>query len=675
MVKSKAAVKFYAVACGRTRGIFQTWEQACAQVQKYAGAKQKSFKTMAEAEAWMGEHPGSSSASHAYKRARVAERSTPAASSLAAFDERASPFAWAAHAPLGTPASATTAEQSARTSGSSLSAEQQRFVELVLSGDNVLLSGVGGTGKSTALKAAIAALDTAGIPHAMVAPTGVAAILLGGQTLHAFAGCGRAEHVKDLGNMWSRKNEWRSVRVLIVDEFSMLSAELLDWLDAQVRQIRGDSSAPFGGIALVFAGDALQLPPVRGQFQLASTPPPAEGTADRCADNIPLNVAELSALAFQSACFREARFRPVELTQVFRQEAGRLVRCLEAVRRGAVVPGGEAHALFATELSRALPARADGVEPTRLYARNRDVDATNASRLAELTTERRVFAACDSVTPRNGTSREKLRADGFFGKRFNQVLVERECAAPELLELAVGAQVMLTANLVPGLLANGSRGVVIGFEPILKPPCADAAADAGGADAAGATGAAAEAAVTSAPADDEAVRYPIVRFANGVTRMIRPFEFTKEVYLRGECVRAQLPLKLAWALTIHKAQGATLDLVVVDLEGCFENGQAYVALSRARSEEGLQVLNFAPRVVIASALAVRFADAFSAAARAPSDSGRDALTRFLRSEQVPFWLLPLCANVARRQQWLRYCSTSSVVSGWLRKYCAPGGQR
>jgi hypothetical protein len=217
--------------------------------------------------------------------------------------------------------------------------------------------------------------------------------------------------------------------------------------------------------------------------------PPVEGGADDCAANIPLDraelsfipidVAELSALPFQSACFREARFRPVELTQVFRQEAGRLVRCLEAVRKGAVAPGSEAHALFATELGRELPARDDGVEPTRLYARNASVDATNASRLAQMTTERHTFHASDSVVARNGAFEAALRAESFFGKRFKGVLDERDCAAPELLVLAVGAQVMLTANLVPGLLANSSRGVVGGFSELaLKPPRADACSDA-----------------------------------------------------------------------------------------------------------------------------------------------------------------------------------------------------
>lgn len=104
-------------------------------------------------------------------------------------------------------------------------------------------------------------------------------------------------------------------------------------------------------------------------------------------------------------------------------------------------------------------------------------------------------------------------------------------------------------------------------------------------------------------------RYPLVRFVNNVSRIIVPEAFERVLYRQGTCMRKQIPLRLAWALTIHKSQGATLDYVVCDLQGCFTSGQAYVALSRARSMSGLEIKNFCSRHVIADPLVEAFYDA------------------------------------------------------------------
>lgn len=131
---------------------------------------------------------------------------------------------------------------------------------------------------------------------------------------------------------------------------------------------------------------------------------------------------------------------------------------------------------------------------------------------------------------------------------------------------------MLTKNMPSANLVNGSRGVVVRM------------------------------------VDQQ---FPEVRFATGQTLVCRPETFERTVYMVGKCVRKQVPLRLAWALTVHKSQGATLDRVQADLTGCFAPGQAYVALSRARSASGLQIIGFSPRAVKTNPLAVGFHDATS----------------------------------------------------------------
>lgn len=126
--------------------------------------------------------------------------------------------------------------------------------------------------------------------------------------------------------------------------------------------------------------------------------------------------------------------------------------------------------------------------------------------------------------------------------------------------------------------------------------------------------------------------FPIVKFLNGTQRLISPHTFVFEAYGGASCTRLQIPLKLAWCLTIHKIQGASLDYVSVDLDGCFETGQAYVALSRARSDNGLSVKNFRRLLVRTDAVAKKFHEAVSQS----MGSGGSAAATML-SELPPWW--------------------------------------
>jgi len=484
----------------------------------------------------------------------------------------------------------TPAEQAAAAadpcSGVDLSNEQQRAVGLVQAGQNVFLTGVAGTGKShviRAIKGALRAKHGAAFRErvAAVGPTGMSALGVGGSTLHSFAGCGRPRTVADFGKCWGRRDQWKGVQVLIVDEISMVQAEFLDLLDQTVREIRGDVSNAFGGIQLVFCGDFFQLPPVSGGQDMAETKVPehyshAHGDARRKKVHIPVcTFDQFDAYAFQSRCWDDARFEVVELGRVFRQSDKEFIANLASIRQGNIKGVNRHVADYFGCLGRALPENADGIEPTRLNSLTVDVREKNDRRLREIEQPSRVFEARDSCVPlsdavldRDDHAAEavKLMQDKFFTDADEKVPVLR------VVELKVGAQVMLVKNLYEDAhgggqrLVNGSRGIVVAFET-------DAASK---------------------------LSHPVVKFRNGRKVTIMPEQFEKEVYDVGTCVREQIPLVLAWVLTIHKSQGLSLDAVVVDIKGCFAEGQAYVALSRARSREGLQVVNFDPSRVTAS---------------------------------------------------------------------------
>lgn len=435
-----------------------------------------------------------------------------------------------------------------------LSEEQRAVMDSVMSGANVFFTGKAGTGKTTLLRAIVAGLRARLGPAefkrrvAVTALTGVAATHIQGQTLHAALGLGTVRRHRDVQAALMRADVRKRVmgwQVLVVDECSMLSAELLDALERALREVRG-SHRPAGGLQIVMCGDFFQLPPVTKQDGQGHNLGAAYG------GSLPPSDAFLNAgYAFETPAWQRMAFEHSVLTRAFRQGDTRFVELLDAVRIGGR-PGGlacSAVAEIARLCARPLEERG-GIRPTQIYTRNRDVDDLNAAELAKLPGPKVAFAATDTTTllpdaPSEG--RAMLKRSDFF----------KDCLAAPQLELAVGAQVMLLKNLdVQNGMVNGSRGVVVRFtEP-------------GG--------------------------QPVVRFINGREEAIAPVRFSAEVHSVGECVRVQVPLKLAWALTVHKSQGMTLDYVRVSLRGVFAAGQAYVALSRARSLEGLQVTDYEP---------------------------------------------------------------------------------
>lgn len=404
-----------------------------------------------------------------------------------------------------------------------LTEDQARFAEAFFTGRNVLLAGKAGTGKSYVLKALFDYLTKSRVSVARTATTGVAAFGIGGQTIHSWAGLGLAdEHVESLIEAIKKKGKVkariRAAQVLFLDEVSMAKADLLDKLDGVLRYFR-DSPDPFGGIQVVLSGDWLQLAPVfKGD--------------------------EVQAFAFHSEVWAAANIKTVLLKKVVRQQDDDpLLTVLNDVRVG------DTSSLHLLNARVGATWTDSEIEPVRIFCRNVDVDAFNRERLARVTGAAKTYVARDSG--------EAYHTDAF----------NKNCPAPQTLELKVGAQVLLCTNIdVAQGLCNGSVGVVKAFGP------------------SGVT----------------------VKFKHGSTLVELAEWSIKEqvagldgkIIYRTVATRRQIPLRVCYALTVHRVQGMTLDRAIVDLDEAFATGQTYTALSRVRDLESLSLASAIPHSAI-----------------------------------------------------------------------------
>ena len=392
-------------------------------------------------------------------------------------------------------------------------------LEHLHAGHHLFLTGKAGTGKSTLIRHYLEQTDRSTIT---VAPTGIAALNVDGYTIHrlfSFPLGVTEEHVRG-GSYYPGRfaSALKELDTLIVDEASMVRADLFDALSAALEQYGPRPGAPFGGVQLVLVGDLYQLPPV-------VTDAEAAWIEERYG----------TPFFFSARSFDEGTFPVVELSTVFRQQGDdRLVDLLNAVREGTLLEEARA------ELNRRTdPDFEPGLDEfwLTLATTNRIVGARNRQMLERLPDPVQTFTAQISGD-----------TDGF------------EKPTDESLRIAVGAQVMLLNNDPLDRWVNGTLGRITAI----------------GADADG----------------------PVVTvlLRDGRTEHVREhtWEITRPSAEGGSLVHqvigtfTQLPMKLAWAITIHKSQGQTLDRVVVDLTGgTFANGQLYVALSRCTSLEGL----------------------------------------------------------------------------------------
>lgn len=472
---------------------------------------------------------------------------------------------------------------------------QQEAVDAVKAGENVFITGQGGVGKSHIIKIIIQhfhdKFKNEGLKQAnsdgtspsdllgVVTPTGISAIALpNGQTIHSFSGVGVPDTKEDFGNIWNKKAKmWRNLRVLIIDEISMLDAEFLDYLSEEVCNVRETpTDVPFGGIQLIFCGDFLQLSPIarpmKDIHKLIS------------AIKDPSKMYNARGFAFQSNVWKNANLQVAHLEHIYRQDNFEFQEALGDLRLGNVSDKTEK---FFNSCARKLPEH-KGIEATELYATNDDVDNVNIDRLDKLQDHEIIYSSNDYVNVDLEDEAKASMAEDFLWNLpfFNS------CIARRSLSLKPNAQVMRIKNEKEGDLANGSRGIVIGFAKITAKDKEFGELEDGDYDI-----------ITE---NYNSTHLPVVRYLNGKEKIVQYEEFLHRVDGIGSCARSQIPLKLAWAITIHKSQGMSIDYMKADLSKVFAEGQVYVALSRARNKEGLELRGFSKNIVKANERALSY---------------------------------------------------------------------
>ena len=394
-----------------------------------------------------------------------------------------------------------------------ISDEQLAVFERMDDGKNLFITGNAGTGKSTLLRHFL--LNTKR-KCVVLAPTGVAAMNVGGSTIHSF-------FKLSFGFLgYSQPKTMRNARglkqldTIIIDEISMVRADILDMIDKTLKH-NLKSKLPFGGLQVIFLGDLLQLPPVVHQEEYHMFDELYGGY-----------------YFFHAPVFHQAEIQTIELQEVFRQTDKKFLTILAAMRNKALTP--DQLSTLNQQVSYSPPDAHD--EHIVLTARNFEADTINQSNLNKL---------------RGSTKVYKAIITGDFK--------ENDAPSPPILKLKVGARIMITKNDASEEKAyvNGALGTVLELK------------------------------TSTAIVDVEGKEIELSAETWEQTRY--EFDGTKDEWnsvVIGNY--KQLPLKLAWAITIHKSQGKTFEQVYIDLGShAFAHGQTYVALSRCTSLEGVQM--------------------------------------------------------------------------------------
>jgi hypothetical protein len=441
---------------------------------------------------------------------------------------------------------------------------QDTALDILKLGYNVYLTGAAGSGKTYVLNQYIKYLRDSSIEVAITASTGIAATHMGGVTIHAWSGIGirKVLHEADIASFMEKQHlikRFQKTKVLIVDEVSMLHHTQLDMVDRILRAFR-NSDTPFGGIQIVLCGDFFQLPPVSKMGE-----PRAKF----------IYHSQVWRLAKCKICYLEEQHRQKDdevlqvLNDIRNNDVG--VRTIDILKQRFISPtimqsvgaidsfegidevyteyteyteervgviDDEAGSVNEFDNIKLPNAQLPNIQSTttRLFTHNIDVDEINDQYLDQLETE----------------EYEYLMEE--IGKDYLVETLKKSCLAPELLRLKVGAKVMFVKNNFEEGYVNGTTGIV-----------------------------------TKLTEDGPTIT--ISQHDNQKKEIMPPLEtWSIEEDGKVKASISQFPLRLAWAITIHKSQGMSLDSVEVDLSKSFEKGMGYVALSRARTLEGLTIL-------------------------------------------------------------------------------------
>ncbi len=394
-------------------------------------------------------------------------------------------------------------------------------------GKNVFLTGPAGSGKTYVLNSYISYLADRGVDVAITASTGIAATHLGGMTIHAWSGIGIKDTLsaRDLDHLEQQQYLWKRFEKAKVLIIDEISMLKNSTLDMVDRVCKTfkRNEKPFGGLQIILSGDFFQLPPVERYSPKAHME--QISLYPELESDIVYEDEDVikTPFAFTSKSWKEAELHICYLKEQHRQEDRTLLNLLTEIRSGEVSDDMR-ELLVEKNMHRDVP------DITKLFTHNIDVDRYNLEQLEKIDGEEQIY----EMTHR--------------GKASGVEALKRGCLSPEELWLKVGALVMFVKNNPIAGYVNGTIGEVVGFN---------------------------------------SDGFPVVITKDGKEFVATPQSWAIED--QGNVVSEifQVPLRLAWAVTVHKSQGMTLDGALIDLSNAFVPGQGYVALSRVRSLDNL----------------------------------------------------------------------------------------
>jgi ATP-dependent DNA helicase PIF1 len=421
-----------------------------------------------------------------------------------------------------------------------LSEEQIIAFNKYIQGENIFITGPGGTGKSLLIKHIKKHADMYNKKIQVCAMTGCAALLLSckAKTLHSWSGIGLGngtieQHVNKIMNSTFKKSIWKVIDTLIIDEVSMMSKKIMEMLDTIGKKIRKNNK-PFGGIQLIFSGDFYQLPPV--------------GNKDE---------PDTMKFCFESEFWNETfkKENHIELKKIFRQKDEEYCKILNEIREGRI-KRSSLNKLMEQVSKNEEDKKSAEIIPTKLFPVRTKVDVINNEEIEYLKGQEYVFESKFNLEVPLSETEKKINKSKFTSEQIKAELeyIQSNLLCEKILKLKVGAQVMSIANIEypNGIICNGSQGIIKEFNE---------------------------------------KGLPVVKFYSGFEITMNSHIWPSE-NIPGIGV-SQIPLILSWAITIHKSQGASLDKAEIDAgSSIFECGQTYVALSRVKSLSGLYLTSF-----------------------------------------------------------------------------------
>jgi ATP-dependent DNA helicase PIF1 len=406
----------------------------------------------------------------------------------------------------------------------SFNKNQKNAFEAMINGNNIFITGPGGSGKSHVINYFVKYfkenLENENEQLFVTSSTGLSSLLINGITINQYAGIGTFDKENDYYIKRIKKNKtirerWSKTKTLIIDEISMISATFFEKLDILAQKIRKNKN-PFGGIQIILSGDFLQLPPVK--------------STEFCYESFSWDITIQKTFYFN---------------EIIRQKEVSFQNVLNKIRIGIV--DDEVKNTIDSCLNRKLENK-DGIVPTLLFSKKDMVKKYNEEKLNELLSKDNEKYIYESKYVFSKKIKEESKSgyieliDSQYNNIENNILMTKY------------SQVMLNVNMPEEGLANGSRGIIIGFSL-------------------------------------NEYKNPIVQFLDGKILEIKSHDYKIEEK-NESVIKRQIPLIHAWAITIHKAQGMSLEYIQTDIgQSIFEYGQAYVVLSRIRSLEGLSLIN------------------------------------------------------------------------------------